>query len=550
MKSGYLIVAMAASVVIASCSSAGDRLLRSAASCLESAPDSTLSILESIDKDILKTGRQKATYSLLFARAIDANYGYVNVSDEDQLASAVEYFDRKGSDAEKMTAWYHLGLVQQKKGENNKATVSYTKAERAARKAGDKKALGDILVRLAQTYSAAGAVNSAARKQYEAYNIFESVHDSQRSLSVLLDYAASFEALGRYEDAGTIYHKVLFSAHEAADTLAEARCLLAHASMLIEKPEQDPQLAIEMISRAHETLSYPLDAGDMGVLAYSFALLGHDSEAKSWLAKAVNKAETTSEKAAVAFREYQVASLSGNAAAALRALEKVVSLTDQAPGQSALSSQIDYLADQEVMDDVKNRSSKMRLWALILLLSAIIATVLWFLKARKIQADKIISEEKAETEKYMTIAEEMESRVNDMQSQLKDPGKMAENYAVLERLCEQYYVYEGTENLQPKILKEVKNMIESLRSDSSALEDMLNRRYDGLMDKFRAQFGSLKEDDIRLFCFLSAGFSSTTISTLMEHDKQYIYNRIYRLKGRISSSSAPDKALFLNYLGK
>ena len=127
---------------------------------------------------------------------------------------------------------------------------------------------------------------------------------------------------------------------------------------------------------------------------------------------------------------------------------------------------------------------------------------------------------------------------------------MAENYAVLERLCEQYYVYEGTENLQPKILKEVKNMIESLRSDSSALEDMLNRRYDGLMDKFRAQFGSLKEDDIRLFCFLSAGFSSTTISTLMEHDKQYIYNRIYRLKGRISGSSAPDKALFLGYLGR
>ncbi|MBO4761522.1 MAG: hypothetical protein J5520_07190, partial [Bacteroidales bacterium] len=68
MKTGYLIVAMAASVVRASCSSAGDRLLRSAASCLEAAPDSTLSILESIDKDILKTGRQKATYSLLFAR--------------------------------------------------------------------------------------------------------------------------------------------------------------------------------------------------------------------------------------------------------------------------------------------------------------------------------------------------------------------------------------------------------------------------------------------------------------------------------------------------
>jgi hypothetical protein len=70
------------------------------------------------------------------------------------------------------------------------------------------------------------------------------------------------------------------------------------------------------------------------------------------------------------------------------------------------------------------------------------------------------------------------------------------------------------------------------------------------MTAFRAQFPKLKEDDLRLFAYVAAGFSSTTISTLMERDKQYVYNRIWRLKGRIAASEAPDKDRFLEYFNK
>ena len=70
------------------------------------------------------------------------------------------------------------------------------------------------------------------------------------------------------------------------------------------------------------------------------------------------------------------------------------------------------------------------------------------------------------------------------------------------------------------------------------------------MAAFREQFGKLKEDDLRLFAYVASGFSSTTISTLMERDKQYVYNRIWRLKNRIAASDAPDKERFLEYFSK
>jgi hypothetical protein len=121
-------------------------------------------------------------------------------------------------------------------------------------------------------------------------------------------------------------------------------------------------------------------------------------------------------------------------------------------------------------------------------------------------------------------------------------------FDLLERLCEQYYVYEGTDNLQSKILKEVKSAIEGLREDPKAikgLEMMLDRSCNSLVARLREQMPKLKAEDLKLFIFAASGFSSTTISTILEKDKGIIYNRIWRLKGKISSSEAPDKEEFI-----
>ncbi len=197
---------------------------------------------------------------------------------------------------------------------------------------------------------------------------------------------------------------------------------------------------------------------------------------------------------------------------------------------------------------MSDRLDAVRLRQFVLILFIFIISVIGynFYRLQKLDAARRIEEERAEREHVMTIAEELQEKLKNAGS----GGKVSEGFSVLERLCEQYYVYEGTENLQPRILKEVKTLIEGLRQDTAKIENMLDRNENGLMLKFREQCKGLKEDDVKLFAFVAAGFSSTAISTLMEKDKQYIYNRIYRLKGKLSASDAPDKELFLKYLTK
>lgn len=110
------------------------------------------------------------------------------------------------------------------------------------------------------------------------------------------------------------------------------------------------------------------------------------------------------------------------------------------------------------------------------------------------------------------------------------------NFKILERLCEQFYIYENSEKFQKKIIQEVREIINELRNDSKVqkeLEQWLNQTQDDVISKLRASHPKLKEEDIKLFCYLQAGFTPTMISVLLRKDKSIIYNRVSRLKAKI-----------------
>lgn len=195
---------------------------------------------------------------------------------------------------------------------------------------------------------------------------------------------------------------------------------------------------------------------------------------------------------------------------------------------------------------------RMRLSNLALLVAAVLATLVLYFWARKSQTEKLLLQEREENDRLLSAAEELQQRMVALEGR-KDGRGAGDTLATLDRLCEQYYVYEGTDNLQPRILKEVRSIVEGLRSDSKTqrtLEQALDQRADGVMKRLRAAFPKWKEEDFLLYLFTASGFSSTTISTLLEKDKAYVYNRLYRLKERIKAADSPDAALFLSLLEK
>ena len=131
---------------------------------------------------------------------------------------------------------------------------------------------------------------------------------------------------------------------------------------------------------------------------------------------------------------------------------------------------------------------------------------------------------------FNAIAKPAEQLSADVAAQ---PFTAGSNYAILARLCELYYTYEGSDKLQKKVIAEVQDIIAELRNDDEAhatLEAHLDACHNGIVSRFRASHPAMKEKDFRLYAYLVAGFSATTIAVLLDKDKSIVYNRISRLK--------------------
>lgn len=145
-------------------------------------------------------------------------------------------------------------------------------------------------------------------------------------------------------------------------------------------------------------------------------------------------------------------------------------------------------------------------------------------------------------------AEEISEFISDFRDFCNRKGEISEgveskpaltensNFKILERLCEQYYVYEDTDKFQKKIIQEVQEIVDELRNDPHAqkeLEQWLNGTQNDVVARLRISHPDLKEEEIKLFCYIQAGFTTTMMSVLLRKDKSVVYNRVSRLKGKI-----------------
>ncbi|MBO7434646.1 hypothetical protein J6U76_01435 [bacterium] len=444
--------------------------------------------------------------------------------------------------------WFDLGQGQFRDGHYDEAAVSLSRAEALAT---DNLTKAMIYREMARVYNASYSHLQEAAYMERAAEAFAMAGETRESNRALLETGQAWYNVDDFERAESLYKSALFGARQDRDTLLEVRTLQSYAALCLAGPEQDPILALEMLSRVADELDTPLSCTDKGIAAYAYSLLGERAEADRWLREAIRDAESEDEETKIRFREYQVKARAGDAAGALKALESVVAASEEAERQAArditLSSQKEYFQQQSEIAAERLRSARMRQWVLALLLVLGLVAGWFIYRMHRLRAEQRLAEERAETDRVMSIAEDLQARL-----QKAGSSKILEKsgFSVLERLCEQFYIYEGTENLQAKVLKEAKSVIDGLRADTRGLEELLDAEHDGVMSAFRAQFPKFKEDDLRLFAYVAAGFSSTTLSTLLERDKQYVYNRIWRLKGRIAASEAPDKERFLEYFNK
>lgn len=542
-----IIVLVLSALILSGCTSRSvDKTLYDIESYIMEHPDSALAILDSTDRNLLKTDRHKAHHALLHAMALDKNF--IDVDDDSLASVAVKYFSRKGPEKYYARSLYYLGLSYYYARDYKNAILKFTKAEKVAEKS-------DSLY-WAMTKAMQSDIYSATYNRIEALNSLKCAHEIYSQLS--LNYYIDVSKLGlaklyynndEFSKADSLFNKLILSVD--TDETVRKYAKKNRAFMMVSQHQPDYNgsvLLYDNLFKTHDN-SY-LTYKDYWAYAYSLSKVGRKEEAQNILTQ-LNNVDTSG---TADYWMYLIEKSIGNYEDALKYLEKSTNKIDkevtEALQQSLALSQRDYYESE--FENAEYKARNRQVIAISVGVSSVLVLVLLFWAT-----SVYVRRQREEKEYYLNYANEIRRQLEAAkkedypQLQRKYLEIYKSKFEMIGSLYEEYVLYRGKKNAEHAIYSKVSEIINAFIGDNAnqhQLESVLDDSLDGIVSTLRKEMPRLKEIDYSIFCYVLIGFDATTISHLLNITTNVVYIRRSRMKQHIEDVAPKHKDQFLNIL--
>ena len=571
------------SFVILAVSSCGNdhhiyRTLKDVGTYISDSPDSAYNVLSGIDKKRISRYRTLAKYSLLMSIALDKKY--IDVTEDTLIRPAMLWYEKHGSDKDRMLAYYYHGRIYQNAEDYNQAIIAFSNAEKYAKTCEDDFYLGMIYRGMTRIYNA--AYNHAEEIRYSqlAYEYFLKIDNPSYAQYAMLDIALAYHNSRDFNKCITISEDICKIAIENNNTNLLSGALRAKMSALINKKNPDSRKAADIFFYMLDSLDYQPSIKDYGLLANAYSLSNRNAEAMNIVKELKDQVrnEDKISSSLIYNIEYKVAKNVGEYKKALTLFENVTFIQDsilsKTLSQSVINTQKDYFKRQAEYD-AERLHMKNTIILLIVIASAItLASIsyFWYRKVKDKEREKeletsrlidriskvrneLISLQREKDEQISSLTRALESENQEAMSGFREQiySLYQTRFRFFDNICRQYYSFGMTAAKQKQIFKVVEENIGEVSDDKEimALEEIVDAFRGGVMKKLRAEFPRFKEEDFKVMCYWYAGFSPTAMCVFMKVDDiNDIYKRKSRLKARIEKSESPNKDFFISQLPK
>ncbi len=519
------------------------RTLNDVESYIMERPDSALAVLDSIDRTLLSSDRNRAHHALLHAMALDKNF--IDVSNDSIAQIAVGYYSRRGSDRHYARSLYYLGVAYYYQGAYDKAILELTKAERVAMQC------DSLYWGMTKSFQALAYDRTYNNKEelnclLDAYRIYDEIEDVHKKQTVNLRLANLYLSIFNY-DKSEIMFKDLIESH-TTDSLIKSYALCGYAFMNVVRSELG--LALDIYDGILDDTPDIMTPQDYWAYAYALSVSGRQEDADNLIC---NLEQETSD---ALYWQYRIQKKKGNIDKALGFLEKSNlndnEIIEECLSQSLSLTQRNYYESQCELAEYKAKN-RIKTVIVILAVSASFIILIVFLALRR------ISLQNEEKERYLQYAAEIRLQLQKAKSE--DYPALKKKYLDLYKtrfetigaIYEQCSLTSGIENAEHLIYEKVQSMVSDFRneiSDTGEFEVMLNADLDDVVLHLRNEIPRIRQVDVSMFCFMAIGFDVTTISHLMNVSMNTIYIRKSRLRQKIEELSPMHKEQFLLILGE
>ena len=578
------IAVVAIIVFVSSCASKeAKRIMNTADAVMWTRPDSALAVLESIDTLNLKAKAQRARYSLLYTMALDRNHR--DIPDLRIIKPAASYYERHGSNDDRMKMYFYLGVAQYDTGDPEAAITSYLRAKEYSSRSDNLVFRGIISSSISDVYLWNNNNSESILYCKEACDYFVQAKDSFRLWNTTGLLANRYSNIRDWAKADSLYS--IFFSQPIRDTSIYARQLLNLAWNNIFKPGSDPHESIDLFRKATGEFGGTPSLSDYCVYAYASEIIGDYDTANDLIRQLEN---VDSSSTILKIWKYRIFKRRGDYKDALVCLEQSIDDRDsevlETVGQSVALAQSDYYESKSLLLDKDRRLQRQMKWMIFLIAVMMVASGLGiYSKRKKIwqrqveemsfindevsqrlneallsekehlrSIDSLASANELAEKNIQTLSEKLSSAAEKEQVLMGLRAKYVQankrRYAQLNVLCRQYLESpNASRNGKDKIYAEVKKILAILdEPNQKELESMLDDNLDGIMTKLRAAIPDTTEKDFRFISFLVLGFDTKTISRMMDYNVNTVYTKRYIIKEKISKLDGENKALFSEFI--
>ena len=512
--------------------------LDSAEALIHRRPDSALRIVYSADTTLLSMRKDRARYALLRTMAEDKNY--IDKSDDSLIRIAQEYYEKHGTDQDKMLSWYYLGIIQKNGANYTDAILSFEKAENFAQKIKNYRYLGLIDRNRAEAFSATNDLTGAYMYHQKALEAFLANNDTIYAEGIRYSLGVDLVNMHKYDEARAI----LIPLRDSCGTPSlVADCDIFLAQTYVAKGDS-MELAVSLfrdnLSKIRWSLHYAF-------YACALAQTGQKDSADYWFAKAHQKATRREENVSIDYLRAYIDHLEGDYEPAYFRVQKAAkvqdSLTRVLLQQSLTKAQKNYFEQEALLQEsVAKRQRILSLSAVIITLLTLLTAVLLFYYYRKKQ-EATLKEQMAQLSLYQkSMQKESASLV----------GKLF--FERLSNLLDLSNAYFSTSDAakQADYYRQFRDSLKGMEHSKelyTSLSDDLDLYCDGIMSRLKEQVPGITEKHLRFAAMSFAGIPDRFIQILTGNNSiQSVRTFRTRLRTEIKGASAPDEILFLEML--
>ena len=505
------------------------RELKEVESYIDSAPDSALAVLNKIPIGSCISAHSRAYRALLESEALDKSF--IDLTDDSLIRPAISaYYSSHGPAEERMRAYYYMGRVRQNASDFAGAIISFQEAGRLAEECGDRFYSGMIFRAMSNVYDVSRFRGEALSYMRKAKKEFIAAGKPLHAQWAALDEAFLDYEGGTAPEGATRLLDSLLSLPDI-DVKVRSEAELLKASILANSWQDEAAISLFRKAAAGGARFKPVHYADM---AFSLLRTGQRDSVGFYMEKAREGTDSEHGKKALLFWEYRMERQLGHPDKALPLLEEAAAYQDSLYygilNQSVLASQRDAYKRGLEQARTSMRAKTTAYGLLILLLAAAIAIAVLLYRQK---ADRL--------ERALAQAESLRADLKSMEGY----GELS----LLNKLSGLYYDRNsaGNGSLVLKQLEKDMNSIKAELTGSAALEELLNAKYDGIMEHLRDEI-PLTRYEFRLLSYYFSGLSTSSIRFLTEESVSNIYKLKSRLKDRISATDAPHGQEFLKLL--